>query len=118
MIREQAAGEIETSIDRVPRWDKKLRELWCGEVLVKRFAVPADSQEIILDAFQLEGWPGCIDDPLSWRATGQQTRLRTAIRHISTTPMRTASSGFMPTEKGPESAGNVPESPRLSRSAR
>ena len=31
---------------------------------MKRFRVPAANQEIILAAFQEEGWPEFIDDPL------------------------------------------------------
>jgi hypothetical protein len=47
-----------------PRWDSELRELsWNGH-LVKRFRVPAPNQEIILAAFEEEGWPPHIDDPL------------------------------------------------------
>jgi hypothetical protein len=47
-----------------PEWDKTLRELSVGKVLIKRFKVPSPNQELILDAFQEEGWPVCIDDPL------------------------------------------------------
>jgi hypothetical protein len=47
-----------------PHWDGELRELsWQGH-LVKRFRVPAPNQEIILAAFEEEGWPPHIDDPL------------------------------------------------------
>ena len=35
-----------------------------GEVVVKRFRWPAENQEQVLDAFQEEGWPSRIDDPL------------------------------------------------------
>jgi hypothetical protein len=47
-----------------PRWDNKRRELRFAKKLVKRFRVPAPNQEMILAAFQEEGWPNCIDDPL------------------------------------------------------
>jgi len=47
-----------------PRWDPLLRELWIGSALVKRFRVPARNQELILTAFQEQGWPSVIDDPL------------------------------------------------------
>jgi hypothetical protein len=47
-----------------PRWDRDCRELWLGTALVKQFKVPAVNQEIILQAFQEEGWPACIDDPI------------------------------------------------------
>ena len=47
-----------------PRWDRDRRELRVGAVLVKRFKAPAANQETILAAFQEEGWPHRIDDPL------------------------------------------------------
>jgi hypothetical protein len=48
----------------VPRWDRDRQELRLGEALVKRFKVPAPNQEVILAAFEEEGWPVRIDDPL------------------------------------------------------
>lgn len=48
----------------VPHWDPKLHELRLDGQLVKRFKVPARNQEIILTAFEEEGWPSRIDDPL------------------------------------------------------
>ena len=53
-----------SSVELSPRWDRDCRELWLGAALVKQFKVPAANQEIILQAFQEEGWPPCIDDPL------------------------------------------------------
>lgn len=47
-----------------PRWDATRRELWLGNELVKRFRVPAEMQECILAAFEEDGWPPRIDDPL------------------------------------------------------
>jgi hypothetical protein len=52
------------SLAQAPRWDRDCRELWLGDALIKQFKVPAANQEIILQAFQEEGWPPCIDDPL------------------------------------------------------
>jgi hypothetical protein len=47
-----------------PHWDPNRRELrFCGQI-VKRYRVPAPNQEIILTAFEEEGWPEFIDDPL------------------------------------------------------
>jgi hypothetical protein len=51
-------------VGTLPCWDAKLRELRVGGVLVKQFRVPAANQELILDAFQEEGWPSHLDDPL------------------------------------------------------
>jgi hypothetical protein len=47
-----------------PHWDPVGRVLSVGEEIVKQFRVPADNQELILAAFQEEGWPSQIDDPL------------------------------------------------------
>jgi hypothetical protein len=47
-----------------PFWEAKRRELWLGDVLVKRFTRPARLQELVLAAFQELGWPQFIDDPL------------------------------------------------------
>lgn len=48
----------------VPTWDKERRELRVNEKLVKHFRWPAVNQETILAAFDEEGWPPRIDDPL------------------------------------------------------
>lgn len=49
---------------RVPQWNGCLHELWFAEKLIKRYRLPAPNQETILSAFQEEGWPPRIDDPL------------------------------------------------------
>jgi hypothetical protein len=48
-----------------PTWDCERQELRLGAVVVKQFKVPAINQELILMAFEEEGWPVRIDDPLS-----------------------------------------------------
>ena len=48
----------------VPSWDAARRELRVGPALVKRFKQRAPNQQMILDAFEEEGWPPLIDDPL------------------------------------------------------
>lgn len=48
----------------LPVWDQSRRELRWVERVVKRFRLPAPNQELILTAFQEEGWPPHIDDPL------------------------------------------------------
>jgi hypothetical protein len=45
-------------------WDAESRKLHVNGCLVKRFKWPALNQEIVLNAFQEEGWPERIDDPL------------------------------------------------------
>src|SRR5262245_46966369 len=47
-----------------PVWDAAHRELRYNGRLVKRFRVPALNQIAVLDAFQEDGWPEFIDDPI------------------------------------------------------
>jgi hypothetical protein len=70
--------------DLMPRWDSERRELLLGKKLVKHFLVPADNQEHILSAFQEEGWPPRIDDPLPpQRYLEPKRRLAEAIRRLN-----------------------------------
>ena len=48
----------------VPRWDSLRRELVVEGQIIKRFRLPAANQEIVLAAFEEEGWPARIFDPL------------------------------------------------------
>lgn len=48
-----------------PSWDADRHELMIGNTIVKRFRWPAANQESVLSAFEEEGWPSKIDDPLS-----------------------------------------------------
>jgi hypothetical protein len=59
------AGVGNDSSPLVPVWDSQRRELRFAGKLVKQFKWPAHNQETILAAFQEEGWPPRIDDPLS-----------------------------------------------------
>ena len=56
-------------------WDAQRRELRVGLHLVKRFRQQAADQLTILAAFQEEGWPPRIDDPLP-QHDGQDAKLR------------------------------------------
>ncbi len=59
----------------IPCWDGQLRELRCGGRLVRRFRMRSPNQETVLSAFQEEGWPHRIDDPLPPRP-GQSSKRR------------------------------------------
>lgn len=48
----------------LPHWDAERRELRLGPTLVKQFRLPSPNQETILAAFEEEGWPSSLDDPL------------------------------------------------------
>ncbi len=48
----------------LPTWDLERRELCINGMVVKRFKWTAANQEAVLAAFEEEGWPHRIDDPL------------------------------------------------------
>ena len=58
-----------------PVWQGRLRELHWGAAVAKRFKQPAPSQELILPAFEEDGWPAILDDPLP-PAEGQDSKRR------------------------------------------
>lgn len=57
-------GAVASAPDQVPRWDPVLRELYWECKIVKRYKWQAVNQEVVLTAFEEEGWPLVIDDPL------------------------------------------------------
>jgi hypothetical protein len=67
----------------VPVWDSERRELRFRNRLVKRYRVPAPNQELILAAFQEEGWPNCIDDPLHPGDQDPQRRLQATVKSLN-----------------------------------
>ena len=69
---------------KVPRWDAECRELRWGAKLVKRFRVPAPNQELVLAAFEEEGWPPHLDDPLpNNSSTDPKQRLHDTIKRLN-----------------------------------
>lgn len=62
--RLSAAREVERIRCAIPRWDSDRQELRVDGQVIKQFKVPAPNQEMILAAFEEEGWPPRIDDPL------------------------------------------------------
>ncbi len=70
--------------DLRPIWDPERRELRVGGVVVKQFKVPAANQEAILAAFEEEGWPIRVDDPLSPQPDQEpKTRLHHTINSLN-----------------------------------
>lgn len=67
-----------------PRYDKDQRTLWWGEQIIKRFYRAAPIAETILEAFEEEGWPWRIDDPLTpLRTNDEPSRLRNQIHALN-----------------------------------
>lgn len=54
-----------TNENEQPIWDKERNELRFGQLLIKEYKLPSPNQEAILNAFEEEGWPPRIDDPLT-----------------------------------------------------
>jgi hypothetical protein len=68
----------------IPKWNAETRELWWHGHLIKRFRVPALSQEMILAAFEEDGWLRRIDDPLPRLLESDTSdRLREAVRGLT-----------------------------------
>ena len=59
-----SASKPSRCADLRPTWDRDRQELRLGDRVVKRFRAPAPNQERVLAAFEEEGWPVRIDDPL------------------------------------------------------
>ena len=72
------------SVAVIPHWDPATRVLRLGRCVVKQYRVPSSTQEVILAAFQEEGWPPHLDDPLPPVLDGYPPdRLRDAIRNLN-----------------------------------
>jgi hypothetical protein len=63
-VRRASANGSANGRTPVPQWDRDRQELRLGAVVVKEFKLSSPNQETILMAFQKEGWPPRIDDPL------------------------------------------------------
>jgi hypothetical protein len=59
-----AAVPGDLPLPATPVWDRQRRVLVIGGRVVKKFRVPSPNQEAVLVAFQREGWPVCVADPL------------------------------------------------------
>ncbi len=70
--------------DVKPAWEVRRRELRVGEFLVKKFRVPAGNQELVLSAFEEEGWPAYIDDPLPMKCEiAPKQRLHNVVTRLN-----------------------------------
>jgi hypothetical protein len=68
----------------IPRWDCNRNELTFRGQLVKIFRRPATNQQLILSAFEEEGWPEFIHDPLPHSGTiDPHQRLQSTIKSLN-----------------------------------
>lgn len=78
------SGNGSTAAACKPCWNSTRRELCLGDMVVKRFRVPAQVQQLILSAFEEECWPEHILDPLPGSSDiDPHTRLHDAIRRFN-----------------------------------
>ncbi len=89
-LKERISGHAEASakptdlLAAVPNWDVDSRILRLNQVVIKRFRWPAANQEAILCAFQEEGWPRRVFDPLPPRADqASKRRLADTIKCLN-----------------------------------
>lgn len=79
-----SAGVEGDAQNDTPFWDPLRREFRVGNQVVKRFKLPSANQETLLMAFQEEGWPPRIDDPLPPRPNqDSKMRLHNAIKGLN-----------------------------------
>ena len=68
----------------VPVWKPDQRSLFFDGVLIKRYRCPARNQEIVLSAFQEDGWVARIDDPLPTKnEVDRKQRLQDTIKGLN-----------------------------------
>lgn len=95
---ERASGERSARFADRPGWDRALRILSCGDKFRKVFRQVAPRQTLILEAFEEQGWPERIDDPLPREQGMDRIRLlRDTLRNLNRTlrgwPIRFAADG-------------------------
>lgn len=68
----------------VPKWDSSCRVVTYDGIVVKQFKLPSPNQVAVLTAFEEEGWPSRVDDPLPPRSDiDPKQRLHDTIRSIN-----------------------------------
>lgn len=78
-----AADEPEAQ-SSTPKWDEDRHELRVGPHVVKAFKGPSPNQQTILTAFEEDGWPQRIDDPLPLAAELEpKRRLQDTIKSLN-----------------------------------
>lgn len=77
------APAIDARLGR-PKWDRDRRQVRFDGRIVKEFKLPSPNQEAVLMAFEEEGWPARIDDPLSPTANlDPRRRLHDTIKALN-----------------------------------
>lgn len=66
-----------------PFWDAERKELWFCGVSAKQFTREATNQWRIIRAFEEDGWPELIDDPLPGGVQEPRSRLNQTIKDLN-----------------------------------
>ncbi len=79
-----SGGDARPTSDFTPLWSRDNRVLSIGGQVVKRYGRSSPNQEAVLQAFQEQGWPCRIDDPLPYSAeVPPKPRLHDTIRWLN-----------------------------------
>lgn len=71
-------------VEAKPSWNRDRKELRYGESIIKQFRWAAANQETILMAFEEDGWPPRIDDPLPQKLNhSPKSRLHDTIKCLN-----------------------------------
>ena len=80
----ESNGANQRHVPEVPQWDRDRHELHFAGAMVKQFKLNSPNQETILMAFEEEGWPPRIDDPLRPQPEiDPKERLRNTIKSLN-----------------------------------
>lgn len=75
---------VDAAKQQHPKWDSNRHQLSIGNAIIKEFKLPAVNQETVLSAFEEEGWPPSIDDPLApARNIDPKRRLHDTIKNLN-----------------------------------
>jgi hypothetical protein len=78
------SDDSQNGVVALPIWDSSRHELWLGNHLIKQFKHRSPNQEIILAAFQEEGWPVSVRDPLRpLQEVDSKRRLNDTIKSLN-----------------------------------
>lgn len=84
VMLERVEDQVKEALRAKPAWDQDRRELRLGSLVCKRYQNTAENQWIVLNAFEEDGWPARIDDPLPGKkGVDRRTRLRKTIRDLN-----------------------------------
>ena len=67
----------------IPSWKQDRREFWYNGKCLKAYKQKAQNQTAVLAAFEEEGWPDKIDDPLPGTIHEPKARMRDTIRSLN-----------------------------------